>query len=682
MATARRIAHAAACLLIARVGAAEAPADAPATGRASPAEATASEVHLRGVFPNYDDPITAEPNLPHPSASRGEPCAQVKAIVGAKLTGWGQIARGRYEPPEGCPSGSWHQIVFELSGAVAGVQFDRFGAVWFRGVEILRTTTPEPSPKGIVWKVVKDLTEYASLFEEPGDVAIAIPSVITSTYTGVLNINITLSFFAAKDGSSTPEITTKPPQVLPLRNMSKVASPFANLTVPSAVGQVNMVKIPGNIREAHLDLYASGHSCEEFWYTNLINSTGPESCAGGAYRELNVYVDGHLAGAQHPFPVLYTGGMNPLLWRPLTGILSLDIPAYRFDLTPFLAWLIDGQAHNITLSVVGNYRGNWFLNGVLILHEAPQGVSGGSVEILPADPRVFEETSQNESNTLVVQKMQNTAAFHVRGSLLLGSGQQLTSEIEGHLTAWSVNRFEGADSQETAGRFYSVLTSYRNGAPSRSTISNYPLEVKDFSAQDRTTFQLNACVKFDRNIDTTFGSDYVVVLQNHMESCAVYNRSLTNRSQINVQEDQAQEHFKIYAGPTQVDPRRPEESNLCYERTLAAHDGAITASDGHNTCTWPHGVYVCGSDLCGEFSTAGEGHTSEMADFGGSAPSGVLRMSAALPDDGLGGDCLLPMRRLPQMHGPPSKAQWHVTCHPKSASQHLAWSDTPRDVLV
>ena len=47
------------------------------------------------------------------------------------------------------------------------VQFDRYGALWLGGVELLRTPTPEPDPAGIQWTVQRDVTDYAALFASP-----------------------------------------------------------------------------------------------------------------------------------------------------------------------------------------------------------------------------------------------------------------------------------------------------------------------------------------------------------------------------------------------------------------------------------------------------------------------------------------------------------------------------------
>lgn len=55
---------------------------------------------------------------------------------------------------------------------MAGRQFDRLGYLHIGGVEVLRTSTPEPSPQGITWHVEKDITRYASVLrsEQPVEI--------------------------------------------------------------------------------------------------------------------------------------------------------------------------------------------------------------------------------------------------------------------------------------------------------------------------------------------------------------------------------------------------------------------------------------------------------------------------------------------------------------------------------
>ncbi|HEY6785948.1 MAG TPA: peptide-N4-asparagine amidase, partial [Trebonia sp.] len=70
--------------------------------------------------------------------------------------------------------------------------------------------------------------------------------------------------------------------------------------------------------------------------------------------------------------------MNPLIWRPLTGIHTMDIPSYRLDLTPFAGLLSGAGPHTISLYVVNN-AGYWLAGGALLL------TSGGGA---PGDDRV------------------------------------------------------------------------------------------------------------------------------------------------------------------------------------------------------------------------------------------------------------------------------------------------------
>eukprot|EP00756_Hemistasia_phaeocysticola_P047226 Hpha_TRINITY_DN21212_c0_g1::TRINITY_DN21212_c0_g1_i1::g.171596::m.171596 len=353
-------------------------------------------------FPNYDDPITGQPALTRPSA----PDCVVPLLTGAALESYSQIFTQAFPGvPDDCSHGPFSFVVLDFEGSVKGVQFDRFGGLWLGGVELLRTTTPEPSPKGIRWHVEKDLTRYAALFLGAAgeNASLSIPNVIDSTYTGVLNINATLSFYLATKSFPARAVPTS---VVPLRPPVGGAEWPWDVMAVGGGGKWDgaaKVKVAGGAQKMVLEVYASAHACEEFWYTNVpdsyVNSTG--ACGGGAARLLSVSVDGITAGVQVPFPVIYTGGVCPLLWRPISGIESFDIPPYTFDLSPFAGVFADGAEHEVTVSVLGGQStGIWYVDPVLLVthqKDAPKVVGGEARgNFKPVAPTVHAEGSEEE----------------------------------------------------------------------------------------------------------------------------------------------------------------------------------------------------------------------------------------------------------------------------------------------
>ena len=87
-----------------------------------------------------------------------------------------------------------------------------------------------------------------------------------------------------------------------------------------------------------------------------------------------------MAGLLFPFPVIYTGGVCPLLWRPLTGLYSFNVPPYQFDLSPFLGLLNDGKEHSVSVRVVGASKaGAWFVNPVFVGAIGPRKPDGNRI---------------------------------------------------------------------------------------------------------------------------------------------------------------------------------------------------------------------------------------------------------------------------------------------------------------
>ncbi|MGA5037431.1 peptide-N4-asparagine amidase [Streptomyces capoamus] len=277
---------------------------------------------------DWHDPVTAAPPVGRPHTT---PCQVTLADVRFRdFTPY----RGAYTPPRGCGE-HWSKVVLRLDGKVKGRQYDRLGYLHVGGVEILRTSTPEPSPDGIEWHVEKDVTRYSDTFRRARDVEMLIGNVVDDTYTGVIDVHVTLSFYAGRPADPAPD------RVLTLAGTSSGTT----LTTPR------------NSERILAEVYAtgSGGGCEEFWYLT-VPEPAPYSCKAdhGPYREVRITVDGRLAGIAAPFPNVWTGGWsNPYLWYVLPAPRAFDVRPVEYDLTPFAGLLNDGRPHRVEVSVAG-----------------------------------------------------------------------------------------------------------------------------------------------------------------------------------------------------------------------------------------------------------------------------------------------------------------------------------------
>ena len=160
-------------------------------------------------FPQSDNPITESPALIRPSSS--EPSCTVTVFDEAACDSWNLVLQSTialpttdlcsnmtYSNSNGNAHGTWNRIIMDISVTENGTQFDRYGAMWINGVEILRTTTAEPTSEGIAWTIEKDLTTYSSMFADttsesaPLVATLSIPNNIDDTYTGVPLVTTTI----------------------------------------------------------------------------------------------------------------------------------------------------------------------------------------------------------------------------------------------------------------------------------------------------------------------------------------------------------------------------------------------------------------------------------------------------------------------------------------------------------
>lgn len=312
---------------------------------------------------------------------------QVPPVKPVVVTIADHVAFGNGPPPftqtVNLPSGHWADVLLDVTGTESGRQFDRLCEVFAGPAQIFLGVTPEPTPAGIKWHVRKDITGYLPLLSGTQTFTTFVDNFLSSTDTGIPVITAKLLFYPAGGGfwpaqpatlgspalagdainetgpASPPQHPGVPTQVVPI--LPQGATTTLN-TINAGQTLTASVTLPTNITTANLDLYAAGQINDEFWW-----SLNP------AFREIEVSIDGKAAGVVWPYPYVYTGGVNPLIWRPVTGIHTMDIPSYRLDLTPFAGIL--GGTHTISLTVLGN-TGFWLAGGSLLLGAGGSATTG------------------------------------------------------------------------------------------------------------------------------------------------------------------------------------------------------------------------------------------------------------------------------------------------------------------
>lgn len=304
-----------------------------ATGSSEPSSVGSSNV------------TTADPAVPRPP---GKPCV-VELFQNDAFTDFSNHPFS-YTPPSGCGT-HWSKVVLEADFSVsAGRQFDRTASLWLGGVNLYFGTTEEPSATvAPSWHVERDLTDYTALFRHAGQGQAVLGNIVNDTYTGVIHGSAKLLFYPASIFAPSGQV---PDAVYPLG--SDPAGNTVSLNDPTSQ-LAKTLSLPRNVERAYLDVFAQSQNADEFWYTCVPDQYASEvqSCGGGNFREAEVSIDGQPAGVAPIYPWIYTGGIDPYLWRPVTGVQTLNFTPYRVDLTPFAGELSDGAPHTVAVSVAG-----------------------------------------------------------------------------------------------------------------------------------------------------------------------------------------------------------------------------------------------------------------------------------------------------------------------------------------
>lgn len=169
------------------------------------------------------------------------------------------------------------------------------------------------------------------------------------------------------------------------------------------------------------------------------------------FREIQLYIDGNLAGVAWPFPIIFTGGVVPGLWRPIVGIDAFDLQEDEIDITSWLPLLCDGNEHSFKIRVAGlNNNANdtvtlsettddyWLVTGkVFVWLDAEGHITTGHGPYQTTPAPVFHVSSlvgksANGTNETLQYQVRAKRALNLQSTIELSDG---TKEI-----TWSQTR--------------------------------------------------------------------------------------------------------------------------------------------------------------------------------------------------------------------------------------------------
>ncbi|HEY2170425.1 MAG TPA: peptide-N4-asparagine amidase [Candidatus Angelobacter sp.] len=326
-------------------------------------------------------------------------------------------------------TGPWAKVVLNADFSIqAGRQFDRTAEIWIGGVNVYFGTTSEPSAKvARSWHIERDLTDYSALFNTTQNGRVDLGNLVNSTFTSILFGTAEIQFYPPARHQDAPRTADL---LLPLASDPTGGTAFLSNST-SALSKT--FTLPPNVERAFIDVVAESQAGDEFWYTCVPNDVANElqSCGGGAFRESQVSIDGTPAGVAPVYPWIYTGGIDPLLWRPIPGVQTLNFAPYRIDLTPFAGVLSNGQPHQVAVSVFGANNGFSTTATLLVFQDHGSNQITGEVTrntIGVPNPSVVENVTTAPDGTITGSvTVDSSRIFSVEGFVRTSHGRIATN---------------------------------------------------------------------------------------------------------------------------------------------------------------------------------------------------------------------------------------------------------------
>jgi peptide N-acetyl-beta-D-glucosaminyl asparaginase amidase A len=542
------------------------------------ASTLAAQIPSPGLVLGSGNTATADPPVARPNTT---PCV---------VTLFSNVAFANFSPkpfsftpPAACP-GPWAKVVLNADFSIeAGRQFDRTAEIWIGGVNVYFGTTSEPSRTvARAWHIERDLTDYSPLLTSPQTGRVDLGNLVNATFTSTLFGTAEIQFYPLaphQDASRTPDL------VLPLASDPTGGTTFLS-TSNSTLAKT--FTLPTNVERAFIDVVAESQAGDEFWYTCVPDDVANElqSCGGTSFRESQVTIDGVPAGVAPVYPWIYTGGIDPLLWRPIPGVQTLNFAPYRVDLTPFAGVLSNGQPHQVAVSVFGANQGFSTTATLLAFQDHGSNQVTGEVTlntIRPPNPNVVENlTTAADGSINGSVTVTSSRIFNVEGFVNTSHGR-VESGVQQNIQFSSVQNFNITN------------TAFVQNITQRTTISSetHTSGPGGVNTQQRFEWPLDLSFTFSINPDgtgaqtTTVRQQFQSVALNHrdggQDSFSVVSNTVTPSDTLlfdanfNITGTQGQQSTQDFFSN--------DSSRGCFNRKITASAGLLTSITDGALCT-------------------------------------------------------------------------------------------------
>ena len=485
-----------------------------------------------------------------------------------------------YTPPAACP-GPWAKVILQANFSInQGRQFDRTANIWIGPTNVYFGTTAEPSHTvSRHWHVERDLTDYSSIFTVTQAGTVDLGNLVNQTYTSILHGNADILFYPLEPNQVAPRTAD---QVIAFSS-GPTGGTVALNTTTDLLEQT--LTLPTNITDAYFDVFAQSQSNDEFWYTCVPNDVANQlfSCPGTAFRESEVTIDGTPAGVAPVYPWIYTGGIDPYLWRPIPGVETMNFKPYRVNLTPFASLLDDGQPHTVALSVF-NADSYFSATASLLLYLDSNSTqfTGAVTEntlAVPA-PNIAENihTAQNGN----IQGTVNTRSAHnfqISGYINTATGPVTTTVAQNinfaNLQYFKITPTIYEQNIKQTTTIHSVVTTHNAGGTFTNTVNqDWPLTLSYLQ-----TVQPDGSFKVTTTIDQYLERDQEArhngqattfsLLRNRVTPTDTLDFDSSGNLTGNENQSSAQNYFQS------------NSTGYCYSRIITANTGLLTSiTDG------------------------------------------------------------------------------------------------------